>query len=64
MGARFVGPTDGAASAGDIASFLASALLGSIVGLLFAALMLPLVPIGLVASWLRRRRDATRSVSA
>jgi hypothetical protein len=54
MRARFVGATDGAASASDIASFAASSLIGAMVGLLFASFMLPLVPIGLVATWLRR----------
>ena len=63
MRARFVGASEGAANSGDVARFVVTALLAGIVGLGFASIMLPLVPVGLVASWLRRR-EATRSVSA
>ncbi|MDB5216572.1 MAG: hypothetical protein JWO86_4499 [Myxococcaceae bacterium] len=51
------------ANAGDVVAFVGTALLAVVVGLAFAAVMLPLVPVGLVAAWLRRRQ-ATPSVSA
>ena len=60
--ARFIGASDHA-TARDAASFVGTALLAVFVGLAFAAVMLPLVPVGLVASWLRRRQ-ATPSASA
>ena len=56
MRARFVGTNDGA-TARDVALFACAAVAGIVAGLSFAAVTLPLVPIGLVATWLRRRRD-------
>lgn len=61
--ARFIAASDGVASTGDVARFVVTALLAGVVGLAFAAVMLPFVPVGLVASWLRRRR-ASHGVSA
>ena len=63
--ARFVDSEERAASAtsatsaGDVVRFVGTALLAGIVGLAFAAVTMPLVPVGLVASWLRRRGNAS-----
>lgn len=62
MRARFIGANE-RATARDVVAFVLTALLGVVVGLAFASVMLPLVPVGLVATWLRRRQS-TRSVSA
>ena len=54
MRARFVGTPDRATTR-DAIAFAFTAVVGIVVGLVFAALVLPLVPVGLVATWLRRR---------
>lgn len=63
MRARFIGET-GRATASDVAHFALAAVTGIVVGLSFAAVTLPLVPIGLVATWLRRRQSATSRARA
>jgi len=55
MRARFISAQD-RATARDVVAFALTAVVGIVVGLAFAALVLPLVPIGLVATWLRRRQ--------
>jgi hypothetical protein len=55
MRARFVSQ-GGRATARDVVGFALTALAGVVIGLAFAAVMLPLVPMGLVATWLRRRQ--------
>jgi len=52
---RFIG-TESRATARDAVAFMFTALVGVVVGLAFAAVVLPLVPVGLVAGWLRRRQ--------
>ncbi len=56
MREAFVHPADGA-TARDAAAFALTALSGVVIGLMFMAFVLPLVPIGLVATWLRRRQQ-------
>ena len=55
MRAAFLRPAEGA-TARDAAAFAFTALSGIVIGLMFMAVVLPLVPIGLVATWLRRRQ--------
>ena len=55
MRAKYIGEA-GPATAADVASFVAAAVTGTIVGLIEAAIFVPLVPLGLVAKWLRDRR--------
>ena len=55
MRARFIGK-ESRATARDAAAFAHSAMTGIVVGLAFAAVALPLVPVGLVATWMRRRQ--------
>ncbi len=43
-------------TARDVAAFALFAMLGTVIGLAELALFLPVVPVGLVATWLRRRR--------
>ena len=54
MRERFIG-AQSRATARDVVAFTVTALVGVVVGLAFAAVVLPLVPVGLVAGWLRRR---------
>ena len=54
MRERFIA-TESRATARDVVAFTFTALAGVVIGLAFAAVVLPLVPIGLVATWLRRR---------
>ena len=56
--AGFIG-ADERANTRDVVAFVATALLAVVVGLAFSAVMLPFVPVGLVASWLRRREGGT-----
>jgi hypothetical protein len=63
MRARFVGEA-GEVTATDVARFAVAAVTGIVVGLSFAAVTLPLVPVGLVATWLRRRQATTTRASA
>ena len=56
--AGFIG-ADERANTRDVVAFVATALLAVVVGLAFSAVMLPFVPVGLVASWLRRRQGGT-----
>jgi hypothetical protein len=63
MRARFIGANE-KTTAGDVALFTCSAVIGLVVGLAFMALALPLVPVGLVAAWVRRRQQARSSGSA
>jgi hypothetical protein len=57
MRARFVAePSECKATMRDALAFALTAVVGVVVGLAFAAIMLPLVPVGLVAAWLRRRQ--------
>jgi hypothetical protein len=55
MRTRFVG-AEGPATFRDAVAFAGTALAGIAIGLTFAAFVLPLVPIGLLATWLRRRQ--------
>ena len=55
MREAFIRPAS-AATARDAAAFAVTALSGVVIGLMFMAVVLPLVPIGLVATWLRRRQ--------
>jgi hypothetical protein len=57
--ARFIGTSE-SASAADVARFALAAATGFFVGLVFMSAMLPLVPVGLLATWLRRRQAAGR----
>ncbi len=53
------------ASAGDAISFFAALVAGALVGCLMMAVVVPLVPLGLVAVWRfkrRRARDEATSV--
>lgn len=43
-------------TARDVAAFALFAVLGTVIGLTELAIFLPVVPVGLVATWLRRRR--------
>jgi hypothetical protein len=54
MRETFVRPAS-SATARDAAAFALTALSGIVIGLVFMAVVLPLMPIGLVATWLRRR---------
>ena len=56
MREAFVRSADGA-TAGDAAAFALTALSGVVIGFMFMAIVLPLVPVGLVATWLRRRQQ-------
>ena len=56
MRRRFVRANGAGATVRDAAAFALTAATGIVVGLMFAVLVLPLVPIGLVATWLRRRQ--------
>lgn len=58
--ARFMRPEDGA-GAGDVLLFTVTLLAGLVVGLATFAIVVPLVPFGLVALNLRRRADAARA---
>jgi hypothetical protein len=51
---RFVAGTRNPATVADVIAFAVTAVVGVVVGLAFAAVTLPLVPVGLVATWLRR----------
>jgi hypothetical protein len=57
MRAKYVGKAD-ATTARDVVAFVAASATGTIVGLLQAALFIPLVPFGLLANWFRRRAAA------
>lgn len=58
MRARFVAePSECKATARDVLAFALTAVVGVVVGLAFVSIMLPLVPVGLVAGWLRRREQ-------
>jgi len=52
---RFVQPAPEKASAADVAAFAAASVAGLAVGLVTFALFVPLVPLGVVATWLRKR---------
>jgi hypothetical protein len=54
---RFVAGTRNPATVADVIAFAVTAVVGVVVGLAFAAVTLPLVPVGLVATWLRRRQS-------
>jgi hypothetical protein len=54
MRAKYVGPAD-RATAMDVAAFALATLVGVVVGITEAAVFVPLVPFGLLATWLRRR---------
>ena len=58
--ARYLAPDDGKASAtaADIVVLVAALFAGFVVGLLMLAIVLPLVPVGLVALWMLRRKRA------
>jgi hypothetical protein len=58
--ARFIGPSE-RATATDAVMFACAAVIGLVVGLAFMAVALPLVPVGLVATWIRRRQQARNS---
>lgn len=58
MRARFVAASDAPATAAEAARFAVAAVTAIVVGVAFAAVMLPLVPVGLVTTWLGRRRTA------
>lgn len=47
----------------DVLAFVLASVVGTLVGLAFAAMVLPLVPVGLAATRLRRRSDARASVA-
>ncbi len=55
MRERFIG-AGSRATGRDAVAFTFTALVGIVVGLAFAGIVLPLVPVGLVAGWLRRRQ--------
>lgn len=61
--ARHVGSTAGGVSAGDVLSFALATVLGTAVGLVLTALVVPLVPLGLLAAWMRRRERAASAAS-
>lgn len=62
MRARFIGTNEGT-TASDIALFACAAGIGLVVGLAFMAVALPLVPVGLVSAWIRRRQQARGNAS-
>jgi hypothetical protein len=62
MRAKYVGKAE-AGTATDALAFGIAAIAGTVVGLTEAALFVPLVPVGLVASWFRRRRATKASGS-
>lgn len=55
MRARFIGEATGPATVADIAAFAAASLAASVVGVAFLAAAVPVIPVGLVAAWWRRR---------
>lgn len=57
MRAQFIADSQ-RTTAGDVAAFIAMTVTGALIGLVELALFLPLVPVGLAAMWLRRRRAA------
>lgn len=59
--ARFASKTAPKADAADVVLFALACAAGLVVGLVFMAFALPLVPVGLLTSWLRKR--ATRAVA-
>lgn len=50
---RFVAPEGTKATAGDVGAFAVSTALGLVVGLMFMAVTLPLVPVGLAVKWMK-----------
>jgi hypothetical protein len=58
MRARFVAKNGDDASSADVAAFIVASAAGSAVALAFLAAGVPLVPIGLVASWIARRHGS------
>jgi len=61
--ARHLAADDARATAADVCAFAAMALAAMVIGLMLAALAVPVVPVGLVAAWFRRRQAPT-SVTA
>lgn len=55
---------EGAATPTDVALFVANAMLGTVTGLLFAALAIPLLPFGLLAVLRNRREKAKATATA
>lgn len=62
--ARHVGSTAGGVTMNDVGAFALATVLGTGVGVLMLAAMLPLVPIGLVNAFIRRRQRAARVTTA
>lgn len=58
-----VGEPRGSASVGEVTAFVGLVVLGTVLGLAFAAVLLPFVPIGIVNVLRKRRAKAARAVA-